>query len=134
MSQQVDCSAARAREEIGERAQLIGFSLGEKAIRCGLDENIAVADRNNRAREHSHFDWSRRSVLVDVGCLIGNVEIDIDHLARDCRSRGEKWNLLRFSWTTINDRPAAEPADETNLTSFDVAKKLCDDDRHCDEY
>jgi hypothetical protein len=142
--EQVDRATRGAREESRERVDLIRIRFCEEAIGGRLDENVRVAHIDDRDREHAHLDRLRCSVLVEIGRLIGDVEIDVDHLARDRRPRGEERDLFRLAGSAIDHRPAGEPAHESNRARLHVAQERRDDhwddeedsedDRDCDDH
>jgi hypothetical protein len=121
--EQVDGAAAGAGEQVRDRVHLIDFRLGEEAVRRRLDELVGVADGDDRAGEHAHLDRLRCAVLVEIGRLIGDVEIDVDHFAGDRRAGGEQRDLLGLAGTAIDDRTASEPAHEPDRARFDVAQE-----------
>ena len=71
-------------------------------------------------------------VVVDVGGLVGDVEIDVDDLARDRGAGGEQRDLLRLAGSAIDHRAAVQPAHEPNRAGLDVAQELGDDHGHRD--
>ena len=134
MRQEVDSPAPRAREQIRERAQLLLFWFGEEPIGGGLDHRIRIAHRYDGAREDTHFDRSGRARVVDVRGLIRDVEIHVDHLARQGRARREQRDLLRLSRATIDHRRTVQPANHPDRACIDVAQESRDDKRHENEY
>lgn len=116
-------SASGAGEEIGERTELIGLRLREETIRGGLDHRIGIPDGHDGAREYAHLDRLWMPIAIDVGGLIGDVQINVDDLAGDCRPRGQERNFFGLSRATINQRPPADPADHTDRPRFDIAQE-----------
>jgi hypothetical protein len=54
------------------------------------------------ARENANLDRSRLAGSVDVGGLIGDVEVDVDRLAGQSGPRAEQGKFLRFTGTLIH--------------------------------
>jgi hypothetical protein len=61
--------------------------LAKEAIRRRLDHLIGVADRHDGAGQYANLDRLRCLVLVEIGRLVRDVEVDVDDLARDRRCR-----------------------------------------------
>jgi hypothetical protein len=142
--EQIDRATRGAREQIRERVDLVGIWLCEKSIGGSLDEDVRVAHGDDCAREHAHLDRLRRSMLVEVGRLVGDVEIDVDHLARDCRAGGEERDFFRLTGSAIDHRASGEPTHEPNRARLHVAQERrddhwdddedSDDDSYCDDH
>jgi hypothetical protein len=136
--EEVDGASGGAGEQVGECVDLVGFRLGEEAVGGSLDEDVRVADRDNGAGEHADLDRLGRSAFIEVGGLVGDVEVDVDDLRGDRGARGEQGDLLRFSGAAVDDRAPGEPADQPDGSRFDVAKERGNDDRddeqHSNEY
>ena len=133
MREQVDGTATRAREQVGESAHLIGLGLREEPVGGGADHDVRVANGNDRARQHANLDRLRSPMLVDVGRLIRDVQVDVNDLARDRGSRGEQRNFFRFTRAAIDHRSAGDPTDDANRSGLDVAQERRDDRRHDDK-
>ncbi len=135
MRQQVDRAPTGARQQVGQSAQLIAVALGEEPVGGGLDQLIAVADGDDRAGEDAHLDGTRRAVVVEIGGLVGDVEIDVDDFTGNRGARRQQRNLLRLPRPAVRDRAAVQPTDETDRPGVDVAQEGARDhgNHHDDE-
>ncbi len=119
--EQIDRATPRARQQIGDRAHLIRLRLREKAIRSGLDHCIRLPNRYDGTRQHANLDRLRMAVLIHVRGLVRDVEIDVDHLARQRGARSQQRNFLGLPRTAVDHRTAAGPAYQPYGAGFDVA-------------
>ena len=72
-------------------------------------------------------------LVVEVGRLVGDVEVDVDDFARDRRAGGEQRDLLRLARPAVDDRAAVQPAHEADRARLDVAQERRDDQRDDDD-
>ena len=127
MGEQVDGAAARRREQVNQDIELFVLRLGEKAVGAGLDEAVRIAHRDDGRSQNAHFDGRRNALAVNVGGLIGNVQIHVDGFGRDGGAGREQRDFKGFARPAINRGRAAPTRDQANGASFDVAQKRGDD-------
>ena len=59
----------------------------KKRLAAVLIMRVGVADGDDGARQDAHLDRLRRAVVVEIRGLVGDVEVDVDRLARQRRAR-----------------------------------------------
>ena len=131
--EQVDGAASGGGKHVGQDAELLFRGLREKLVRGGLHHRFGFSHRDDCRRLHGHFDRVRLAVRIEVGGLVGDVDVDVDRRRRDHVTDREQRNDPRFSRAPIDTNTAVRPTDETNFARFHVAIKRIDDEREHDE-
>ena len=81
--EQVDGAPPRRREHVRERRELLARRLGEELVGGGVHHRLVLADADDGRGLHGHLDRRRAPVGVDVGRLVGDLDVDVDGLRRD---------------------------------------------------
>jgi hypothetical protein len=95
--EQVDGAPTGAREQVGERVHLVRRCFEKKRLAAVLiSTSESPTDTMALASTRTLMGRGVPTSSTSAG-LVGDVEVDVDHLARDRRARGEQRNLLGLS-------------------------------------
>ena len=130
--EQVDRAAAGGREHVGERRELLAARLGEELVGGGVHHRLVLADADDGRGAHGDLDRRGTSVGVDVGGLIGDLDVDVDGLRRDDADLRDHRDDERLARAAV-DLQIPPAAGEQDLARVHAAQERGDDDRREDE-